>query len=127
VWAPTGVVDIHLPEYWGYVQFSTSKPHTTLPVKDPDWTIRYIAMQMYYAQVIFSGAHNGTFASEVDLLVQFAAPHTLDGTCTQIPEITLSDNGLDYTAFVTALGGNPRVASVNNMRYLVVTNSTSDL
>jgi len=26
VWSPQGVVDVHIPERWGYVQFSTTQP-----------------------------------------------------------------------------------------------------
>ena len=26
VWSPQGVIDMHRPERWGYVQFSTAKP-----------------------------------------------------------------------------------------------------
>ena len=28
VWSPQGVIDMHRPERWGYVQFSTAKPGT---------------------------------------------------------------------------------------------------
>ena len=48
---PTGMVDIHQPEYWGYIQFSSGAPNTTAAVKDPSWTLRSVAMQIYYAQV----------------------------------------------------------------------------
>ena len=45
------MVDIHQPEYWGYIQFSSGAPNTTAAVKDPSWTLRSVAMQIYYAQV----------------------------------------------------------------------------
>jgi hypothetical protein len=55
VWAPTGMVDIHQPEYWGYLQFSAAPPNTTAAVKDPSWTLRSVAMQIYYAQIRVKG------------------------------------------------------------------------
>jgi hypothetical protein len=45
------MVDIHQPEYWGYIQFSSAKPNTTAVVKDPSWALRSVAMQVYYAQI----------------------------------------------------------------------------
>lgn len=36
VWAPTYVIDIHLPEYWGYVQMSSGAVNTSAMVMDPD-------------------------------------------------------------------------------------------
>lgn len=35
VWSPTGVVDIHLPEYWGFVQFTDKTGGD--PIKDFVW------------------------------------------------------------------------------------------
>lgn len=36
VLAPTFEIDIHLPEYWAYLQFSNGQVNTTSPVRDPD-------------------------------------------------------------------------------------------
>jgi len=119
VWAPTGIVDIHLPEYWSYVQFSTAKPGHTAPIKDPDWTIRYVAMQLYYAEVDFATNNNGTYTTDLELLSAYAPAHTLDGTCTQVPQISLSNNGLSYAGNIGSLTSS-REATINNMRYLVV-------
>jgi hypothetical protein len=50
VWSPQWVVDMHRPELWGYVQFSSGKPGTTKFVNDPSWDIRCILHAVYYAQ-----------------------------------------------------------------------------
>ncbi|MDY3553713.1 carbohydrate-binding family 9-like protein [Gemmata sp. JC717] len=66
VWAPQGVIDMHRPERWGYLQFSTAKPGTTTFKPDPDWPVRDALHRAYYAQ----RAHhkkNGTFATAADL------------------------------------------------------------
>jgi hypothetical protein len=51
VWSPQWVVDMHRPETWGYVQFSTKKPGAKVPFKpDPAWEVKCILYDVYYAQ-----------------------------------------------------------------------------
>lgn len=55
VWSPQGVVDMHRPERWGYVQFSRNRetpfrPDSTLPLRDA-------LMEVYYAQRAFHAEH----------------------------------------------------------------------
>jgi hypothetical protein len=52
VWSPQGVIDMHRPERWGYVQFSTAPVGTqTSPfVPDPTAGARDGLMQVYYRQ-----------------------------------------------------------------------------
>ena len=100
VWAPTGMVDIHQPEYWGYVQFSSAKPNTTAAVKDPTWAIRSVAMQLYYAQIRAIGCKmtatrgctggTGNYTGDLSLLKSLApkGPKALDGTCTKEPVVS---------------------------------------
>ena len=52
VWSPQGVVDMHRPERWGYVQFSTAPPGTVSYKPDPAGPIRRIRG--------FSGSHKIT-------------------------------------------------------------------
>lgn len=52
IWSPQGVVDMHRPERWGYIQFSASaatadfRPDPTLPARDA-------LMAVYYRQRVF--------------------------------------------------------------------------
>ncbi|KAI9920070.1 hypothetical protein PsorP6_015946 [Peronosclerospora sorghi] len=76
VWAPTGVIDIHRPEKWGYVFFST---HTDLvratrefarthkAQLDHQMALERILDAVYYKQRAFH-ALDGTFASTLDRL-----------------------------------------------------------
>ena len=50
VWTPQGVVDMHRPEQWGYVQFSTQVQGTTPFVPDPAGRVRQALMRAYYRQ-----------------------------------------------------------------------------
>lgn len=52
VWAPTGVINIHMPEYWGFVQFSGKTAGTgedtfmLPPAEETKWILR----NLYYRQ-----------------------------------------------------------------------------
>lgn len=62
VWSPQGVIDMHRPERWGYVQFSSDPPGTTAFRPDPSAPARALLMDVYHAQHEFHQAH-GTWAS----------------------------------------------------------------
>ena len=52
VWSPTGRIDMHRPETWGYVQFS-DQPVTTSQdsfVSHPDEAIKWALWQLFYQQ-----------------------------------------------------------------------------
>lgn len=57
VWSPQGVVDMHRPERWGYVQFSRAKPGEASFVADPSLPARDSLMAVYYAQKAFFQEH----------------------------------------------------------------------
>jgi hypothetical protein len=50
VWSPQGVVDMHRPERWGYVQFSRGEPEKVPFRPDPTLAARDKLCQIYYAQ-----------------------------------------------------------------------------
>ncbi len=64
VWAPSGKISIHEPEYWGFLQFSTltagkgTAPFVWNPNEDVKWALR----QLYFRQREFRGA-NGRWAA----------------------------------------------------------------
>lgn len=49
-WSPQGVVDMHRPERWGYVQFSKERPGTDVFRPDPSVPARELLMDVYHAQ-----------------------------------------------------------------------------
>jgi hypothetical protein len=53
VWSPQGVIDMHRPEHWGYVQFSTARPGAATYHVDPAGPIRDRLMQVHDAQKVF--------------------------------------------------------------------------
>jgi ketosteroid isomerase-like protein len=67
VWSPTGIVDMHRPERWGYVQFSTAAPGTVSFKPDPTRPARDALMEIYYRQQAFQ-QKNGHYAPSLDQL-----------------------------------------------------------
>jgi Carbohydrate family 9 binding domain-like len=69
VWSPQRAIDMHWPETWGYVQFSTA-PVGTAPFRaDSAGPVRHLLHRVYYAQRKFQEEH-GHFAQalgELDL------------------------------------------------------------
>jgi ketosteroid isomerase-like protein len=57
VWSPVGIVDMHRPERWGYVQFSTSPPGTVQFQPDPKRRARDALMDVYYHEQAFQQQH----------------------------------------------------------------------
>ena len=60
VWAPQGSVNMHRPEYWGYVQFS-EKPIGGAPAAfaaDPNGRVKWALRRLYYRQRAYHDAHD---------------------------------------------------------------------
>lgn len=64
VWSPQGVIDMHRPERWGYLQFSTARPGAAEFKPDADWAARDLLHRAYYAQRAYHKA-SGKFAATV--------------------------------------------------------------
>lgn len=79
VWSPQGVVDMHRPERWGYVQFSTAAPGTAQFHPDPTLPARDKLMEIYYAQKAFYKDHGRYAATLAELGL---ADPTIDMTAT---------------------------------------------
>ncbi len=57
VWSPQGAIDMHRPERWGFVQFSTQAPGQAAFVPDHAQRIRDRLMAVYHAQRAFHEKH----------------------------------------------------------------------
>lgn len=75
VWSPQYVVDMHRPETWGYVQF-TSRRDGVAFVPDPAWPARAWLHRAYYAEREFRRAH-GRWAASIGELNLGALPEEL--------------------------------------------------
>lgn len=78
VWSPQGVIDMHRPETWGYVQFSARtavRAQTDPEAFRPDacWPVREFLRRIYNAQHTFRKQH-GAFASTLEELGEASLP-----------------------------------------------------
>jgi hypothetical protein len=69
VWSPQGAINMHMPERWGYVLFSTSAAGSEAEpfVEDPNERVKWAVRRLYYRQRRFHDA-NGRYASTIDEL-----------------------------------------------------------
>lgn len=91
---------------------------------------RRVAMAVYNAEAAYRAA-SGVYTLNVAELLPYAPPHTLDGTCAEVPAIALTPvafgcagNG-GYTAVVRGLGSPYFVATIRDDRFLQVNQQTS--
>ncbi len=47
VWSPTWAINMHRPEYWGFVQFVESPSDVLFSISDKNWETRFILMNAY--------------------------------------------------------------------------------
>jgi ketosteroid isomerase-like protein/predicted peptidase len=94
VWSPQGIIDMHRPERWGYVQFSTSAPGTTAFKPDPTRVGRDALMEIYHHQKAFY-EKNKRWADNIDQLkIDPALLNSLSG----VPELKLTKTGFRVVA-----------------------------
>lgn len=67
VWSPQGLIAMHYPEMWGFVQFTTKQPGDVIPefTYDPIEDLKYLLRQIYYAQKTYKMQY-GTFTDNLD-------------------------------------------------------------
>ncbi len=85
IWSPQGVIDMHRPERWGFVQF-TEKGAAF--VDDPSREVRNRLQEVYYAQRDYQKAH-GRWAASLEELGMAAAAADPSGA----PKLTATADG----------------------------------
>jgi len=89
VWSPQGLIDMHRPEKWGYVQFSTGEPGQVTFQPDSAAAARDVLMEIYYAQREFRKGKKRWAATLEDLSLG-----RLNGLpAMQAPTIQLTEKG----------------------------------
>jgi len=85
VWSPTGKINMHMPECWGYVQFSTASPNQkTAITQNPDEEIKWALWNLYWQQLAYYKEHK----VYTDNLSEFTIP--LVDACSFQPSIYIS-------------------------------------
>jgi len=69
VWSPQGKIDMHMPEMWGFVQFSsiTAGQGTEAFGPDPDFNLKWALRLIYYAEGKFYLEKNAYSADPAEL------------------------------------------------------------
>jgi hypothetical protein len=80
VWSPQGTINMHRPETWGYVQFSTAKPGAAKFRPDPAGPARYLLHQIYYAQHAYRKTHGHWAKTVADLGLPGVAHESFAGS-----------------------------------------------
>ena len=99
VWSPQGVIDMHRPERWGYVQFSTAAGPPPAYRPDPARAVQDALHEVYYAQRQYHKAHGRFAATAAELGVRPAAG---------VPDFTLTRRGFEATLTAPPAAGGKR-------------------
>ena len=66
VWAPTGVIDIHMPEMWGYLVFTEEGEGYPLPTEDD--AAKLVLRRLYYREHKYACEY-GEFCDDAEILL----------------------------------------------------------
>lgn len=99
VWSPQGIIDMHRPEKWGYVQFTHQKMGSVAFVPDPAAPARNQLQGIYYAQRAYRET-NRRWATSIDQLTLDA-----DRKPTQPTMIKTTPDGFEATVEVKLADG----------------------
>jgi hypothetical protein len=104
IWSPQGIVDMHAPERWGFVQFTHEPPGKGKFKPDPTWPAREVLMEVYHRQQEFKRLR-GHYAGSLKELGWDK------GTTPNFPGVGLtlrgSDDGFEATATMQRPDGAP--------------------
>jgi hypothetical protein len=96
VWSPQGVIDMHRPETWGYVQFSTAKAGEARFRPDPAGPARQLLHQIYYAQCDYRKKHGGWARSLEELGLSRLGHESLAAP----PQMEVTESGFEVTVSI---------------------------
>ena len=95
VWSPQGIVNMHAPERWGYLLF-TSKANTTFRLPPAEEAKQYL-WQIYSAQLQYRQA-NGRYAKS---LKELKIPEKQTGTNKEVYTLSMESISSQYNASVS--------------------------
>ncbi len=115
VWSPQGIVDMHRPERWGYVQFTDAAPGTAAFRPDPTLPARDLLMQVYHAQKAFRQQHDRWAAS---LEALGLSPEHVRTEKARVVGMQMQDGGFTVEAHVQLPGGSTRTLYTNEVSHI---------
>jgi ketosteroid isomerase-like protein len=122
VWSPQGIIDMHRPERWGYVQFSTAAPGTTQFTVDPTAPVRDRLMEVYHHQKSFFQRHQRWARTLAELGLDPAPPGF-----PQPLRLTAGTSGFDALVAIPLAGGTTHWGRVRQDSRLQIASTADDL
>lgn len=104
VWSPQGVINMHRPETWGYVQFSAAPPGRATFRPDPAGAAKHLLHRIYYAERTFKEKHRRYARTLAELGLAGVTDDSLAGP----PRLEAEDDRFQATADVRLPGGKTR-------------------
>ena len=101
VWSPQGIIDMHRPERWGYVQFTRDRSNKTRFQADAAVASRDALMTIYHHQKVFFQRHK-RWAQSLKLLGLRSDDFE---PLTTVPTINLTEDGYQASVTQTLPGG----------------------
>jgi hypothetical protein len=96
VWSPQGVVNMHWPERWGYVQFATAAPGKAVFRPDPTGPAKHLLHRIYHAQNKYQTEHDKYAATLAELGLAELSHESLTGP----PRLEVQGDGYHATVEV---------------------------
>jgi len=96
IWSPIGIVDMHRPEKWGYVQFTKLPAGTAKFMPDPAAATRDVLQEIYYRQKDFRRQHYHWAGS----LKELGLPENGGAGQPQVPTLQVTPRGYEAAAEV---------------------------
>jgi len=91
VWSPQWTINMHLPERWGFVQWSDQAVNRSQFVPDPTWNLRTVLAQIFYGIQSYSAINGIPVASLKQISVP---PYVFDGSRhTYPPQFNSTNSG----------------------------------
>jgi len=103
IWSAQGVIDMHRPEKWGYVQFTKKAPGTVKFVPDAAAPARDVLQEIYYAQRDYQ-KKNAKWAATLEELGVTAAAKGAVG----VPTLRVTPEGYEAIVELQRAGAEPQ-------------------
>jgi hypothetical protein len=101
IWSPPGIIDMHRPEKWGYVQFTREPAGATRFIPDPAMPARNALQEIYYAERDYEAKNHHWAKSTGDLALSADIARGL----VQAPTLRLTAEGFEATAEIKLTEG----------------------
>ncbi|HKI77239.1 MAG TPA: carbohydrate-binding family 9-like protein [Ignavibacteriaceae bacterium] len=114
VWSPQGLINMHYPEMWGFVQFSEKEDFSPVTfIKNPDEKAKWALRKLYYAEQTYFLNHNSYTNDFSKLNLENIEP----GEYSWPPVINVSVD--TFEGIINSKDGKKRIIIYQNSRVIV--------